>query len=90
MATRYNWMADTQPEALAVLNELLRKKTPGEKLEMVLAMAGMVVRGTEENVRRRYPDAGDREVFLRSAAERLGRETVIKVYGWDPESDVRP
>jgi hypothetical protein len=32
-----------------------------------------------------YPDAGEREVFLRVAARRLDRETMIKVYGWDPK-----
>jgi hypothetical protein len=31
------------------------------------------------------PDAGDREVFLRVAARRLDRETMIQVYGWDPD-----
>jgi hypothetical protein len=29
--------------------------------------------------------AGEREVFLRVAARRLDRETMIKAYGWDPE-----
>lgn len=35
-------------------------------------------------IRRLYPDASDREVFLRAAARRLGPELVRKAYGWDP------
>ena len=33
-----------------------------------------------------YPEAGEREVFLRAAARRLSRETMMAVYGWDPEA----
>jgi hypothetical protein len=32
-----------------------------------------------------YPRAGEREVFLRVAARRLDRETMLRVYGWDPD-----
>jgi len=31
-----------------------------------------------------YPEADEREIFLRVAARRLDRDTMIKVYGWDP------
>jgi hypothetical protein len=41
----------------------------------VLALAGL---------RQRHPGADDRELFLRLAAMRLGRETMVEVYGWDP------
>ena len=39
---------------------------------------------SEAGVRRTYPQADHREVFLRTAARRLDRETMIRVYGWDP------
>jgi hypothetical protein len=32
-----------------------------------------------------YPDADEREVFLRVAARRLGRKLTIAAYGWDPD-----
>ena len=35
-------------------------------------------------VRLRYPGITEREVFLRAAALRLPRETMIAAYGWDP------
>jgi hypothetical protein len=36
-------------------------------------------------VRRLYPLASDREVFLRVTARRLGPELMEKVYGWQPD-----
>jgi len=84
MATRYNWMADTDAKAFEVLMELQRKMSPGDKLACALQMAGMWMRLTEENVRQLYPHASEREVFLRSAARRLDRDTMIRAYGWDP------
>ncbi|MBI3680269.1 MAG: hypothetical protein HY235_07705 [Acidobacteria bacterium] len=90
MATRYHWMADTQPEAFAVYIDMMRKMPPGEKMRIALEMAAMMLRAYEDRVRREYPNAGEREVFLRAAALRLGRDTVLKVYGWDPESGAAP
>jgi hypothetical protein len=85
MATRYNWMADTDPKAFEVLIELQRKMSGGEKLACALKTSAMLMALTEENVRKLYPAATQREIFLRSAARRLDRETMIRAYGWDPE-----
>ncbi len=40
-------------------------------------------------LRRRYPEADGRELLRRYAALVLDRETVIRVYGWDPEGEER-
>ena len=85
MATRYNWMADTDSKAFEVLIQLQRKMSGGEKLACVLQTSAMLMALTEENVRKLYPVATEREIFLRSAARRLDRETMIRAYGWDPE-----
>jgi hypothetical protein len=85
MATRYNWMADTDSKAFEVLIELQRKMSPGEKLACALKASAMLMALSEENVRKLYPHASEREVFLRSAARRLDRETMIRAYGWDPQ-----
>ena len=84
MATRYNWMADTDAKAFEVFIELQRKMTPGEKLACVLESSAMMMALAEAGVRRLYPHASDREVFLRAAARRLDRDTMIRAYGWDP------
>ena len=36
-------------------------------------------------IRQRYPEASEEEVRRRLAAVLFDRETVIKVFGWDPE-----
>ena len=90
MATRFGWMADTSAAAFEKLIELNRAMSPGDKLAHALDMSAMMMRMVEAGVRAEYPDATEREVFLRAAARRLGRETVIRVYGQDPESGGAP
>ena len=80
----YNWMPDTDSKAFEVLVDLQRKMSGFEKLECALRNAAMWMSAAEESVRRLYPNASDREVFLRAAARRLDRETMIRAYGWDP------
>ena len=52
MATRYNWLADTDSKAFEVLVELQRKMSAGDKLAAALQMAGMMLRAYEDRVRR--------------------------------------
>lgn len=78
--------ADTDPRAFAAWVDLQRRMTPGEKLAAVFAATEFVMRLQEDGVRRLYPEASPREVFLRAAARRLDRETMIRAYGWDPEA----
>jgi len=74
--------------------ELLRRKTPGERLAIAFDLTDFALRMAESGVRARYPDASEREIFLRSAALRLPRHLMIRAYGWDPEqpfeADERP
>jgi hypothetical protein len=77
-----DWFSDTDPKALEVFLDLQRKMSPSEKLEQVFQANAMMRALAEADVRRLYPDAGDREVFLRAAARRLGPELMKKVYGW--------
>ena len=86
MPNRYNWMADTDEKAFEALIEIQRKIPPGERFALSLQHSGMLMNMAEGNVRRLYPEASEREVFLRAAARRLDRETMIKAYGWDPEA----
>ena len=84
MPNRYNWMSDTSPEAFAKLIELQRAMTAGEKLRQSLRLSGMMMRMSEAGIRRQHPNASEREIFLRGAARRLGRDLMIRAYGWDP------
>ena len=78
------WYEDTDPKALEVFIELHRKMTPGERVAQVFELAAFQEGLQRSSVRSMYPDADEREVFLRVAARRLDRETMIQVYGWDP------
>jgi hypothetical protein len=85
MATRYNWMADTDSKSFEFLMELQRNMSAGDKLACILKSSAMLMALTEENVRKLHPHASEREIFLRSAARRLDRDTMIRAYEWDPE-----
>jgi hypothetical protein len=83
-------LSDTDPRAAEVWLELLRAMPPEERLAQALKLTDLAFRVSEAGVRMAYPEASDREVFLRAAARRLSREQMIGAYGWDPESDVQP
>jgi hypothetical protein len=76
--------ADTSPAAEALQIAAWRRMQPWEKLRIVEEL----VRASEElariGIRGRHPHADDSEVELRLAALRLGRETMIALFGWDP------
>jgi hypothetical protein len=81
---KHPWFEDTDPRALEIFLDLQRKMTPREKALGVFQMNEMLWRTTEAHERRLHPEASEREIFLRTAAHRLDRETMIRVYGWDP------
>jgi len=78
---------DTDPKAMEVWLDLLRKMTPGEKISAALGASQFVLQAYEMGVRRLHPNADDREVFLRVAARHLPRDLMIRAYGWDPVTD---
>ena len=82
VSTRY---ADTAPKALEVFLELQRKMTVSEKVAAVFEMSEMLLRMSLADVKRQYPKADEREVFLRMAARRLNRDVMLRVYGWHPD-----
>jgi hypothetical protein len=86
MMPEFDWYRDTDPRALQVFLDLQRKMTVSEKFETIFGMMEMLWNLSEAGVRSIYPQADDREVFLRTAARRLDRETMIRVYGWDPRA----
>jgi hypothetical protein len=79
------WYEDTDPAALEVFLQLHRRMTPGQRVARVFELTAFQESLQRASVRSMYPEAGEREVFLRVAARRLNRETMIRVYGWDPD-----
>ena len=79
------WYEDTDPEALEVFLHLHRQMTTGQRVARVFELTAFQESLQRASVRSMYPEAGDREVFLRVAARRLDRDTMLRVYGWDPD-----
>ena len=79
------WFADTTDEALDVYIGLHRKMSPRERLARVFKLGQFQHSLQVANVRSSYPQASAKEVFLRVASRRLGRDLMIQVYNRDPE-----
>ena len=79
------WFADTDPKTLQVYIDLYRQMTPEQRLARVFELCDLQQSLQIASVRQMYPQADEREVFLRVAARRLGRDLMIKVYNWDPD-----
>jgi len=61
--------------------------TPTQKLHRVASLNRQLVILQKARIRVDYGDIPDEEMRMRLGALRLGRETMIKVCGWDPEKE---
>lgn len=77
--------SDTSPEAQRVLIEGYRRMTPTQKLRRVESLNRALVLLQKARLRAEYGNISDEEMRMRLGALRLGRETMIKVFGWDPD-----
>jgi hypothetical protein len=73
--------SDTSPEAWNVWLDLIRKMTPAERLQRAFEYSAFVRNLAESTLRRQHPYASDREIFLRSARQRLGADLFTRIYG---------
>jgi len=76
---------DTDPETERLLIELSRNRPIWKQFRQVGALNRMTRAFAMAGIRQRYPEASEEEVRRRLAAVLFDRETVIKVFGWDPE-----
>ncbi|MEZ5404476.1 MAG: hypothetical protein R2729_32655 [Bryobacteraceae bacterium] len=79
-----DFIRDTDPQALERFFEIQRQKPLEQKLSDVFDLSEGLLEATKAGVRLRFPEAPEREVFLRAIATRLPRELMIAAYGWDP------
>ncbi len=79
--------ADTRPEVEKIIIEGYRRMTPAQKLARVEDLRCFSRRLAAARIMSQHPDAGDREVQLRLGAVTLGRELMVRVFGWDPERE---
>lgn len=79
------WFSDTDPKSLEVYIKLHQEMQPEERLARVFELCDFQQSLQMADVHAMYPDASERELFLRTAARRLGRDLMIQAYDWDPD-----
>ena len=84
MKFSHDWMSDTHPEALRVYLELNHRLPAQRKFNTVIGMCeGMTLTYTARE-RKLHPEESERDIFLRVAARKLGKELAKRVYGYYP------
>ena len=78
-------LSDTSPDAERFLIEGYRRMSPSDKLARVFSLNRMIEQLQRARITADYGEMSEREMRLRLASLRLGRETMVKVFGWDPE-----
>jgi hypothetical protein len=73
--------ADTSPEIWRIYLDICRQMTPSEKLAKTLELSEMYRNELKAGLCERYPQAGEREIFLRCARILLGLELFERAYG---------
>ncbi|MBI3273306.1 MAG: hypothetical protein HYZ53_30235 [Planctomycetes bacterium] len=75
---------DTSYDVERMLFEAYRRMQPWEKARRIAEDSRFCDELSLIGIRSRHPEATDEELRLRLGALRLGRETMLKVFGWDP------
>jgi hypothetical protein len=75
---------DTSKEAEQVYLKLLRDAPLWRKAEMVNSLTRACQEMAAAGIRLRHPGASEEEVRMRLAALWLSRESMIRVFHWDP------
>ncbi|MFN0149687.1 MAG: hypothetical protein ACKVU1_03125 [bacterium] len=75
---------DTSYEAEQFYFAQIRALPIWERAARAMALQEAVERLSEVGIRQRFPDATPEEMRLRIGALRVDRETMIRLYDWDP------
>ncbi len=77
---------DTAPEVRAMRIAAFRRMAPAEKLARVMDLNRAVESLALARIRKQYgPGLSQREERLRLASLYLPRDTMVEVFGWDPD-----
>ena len=74
---------DTEPAIEALLVEGYRGMSPSQKMDRVRALTRAVHELALADIRRRHPDADERERALRLASRWIEPELMVRAFGWD-------
>lgn len=76
--------SDTHPAIQKMMISEYRNMSPQQKLRCVDEMTKAVQQLALARIRKQYGDIPEREQRLRLASLWLERETMVKVFNWDP------
>ncbi len=79
--------SDTPPHIEKIVIEGYRRMTPMQKLKRVTELTKAVQQLALARIRRKYGELPEREQQLRLASLWLDRETMLRVFNWDPEAE---
>jgi hypothetical protein len=74
---------DTDPAVESLLVEGYRRMSPSQKLERVRALNHAVQELALADIRRRHPDADEREQAFRLASRWIEPELMLRAFAWD-------
>jgi hypothetical protein len=80
-------VTDTDPATVKRLIEGYRRMTPQEKMRSVIDMTKAVQYMALARIRKQRGAITERELRLRLASLWLDRETMIRVFDWNPERE---
>ena len=80
-------MNDTPPPIQKILIDGYRKMSPRQKLKRVDELTKSVQELAMAGIRARYGDIPEEEMRLRLGALWLDRETMVRVFNWDPRKE---
>jgi hypothetical protein len=80
-------LSDTHPEIEALQIEAYRRMSPTQKLQRVTALTQAVQELALADIRRRHPDADEREQRLRLASRWIEPELMKRAFGWDVDKE---
>ncbi len=81
---------DTSYDAEQFLFAAYRHMPPWEKIRHIVEDARYSDELARLSLLRKFPDADEQELRLRSGERRFDRQTMIRVFGWDPAVGERP
>lgn len=77
---------DVHPDVEAIVVEGWRSMSAAEKVQQVHELTRTARQFSLAGIRARNPNASERDVQLRLASFWLDRETMIRLFDWDPYS----
>ena len=75
--------SDTHPEIERRMIEGMRRLTPAQRIGAMSSMGRFMKGAAFAQVRRHFPDASERDCWMRVMSRSIPADLMLKAYGWD-------